>query len=165
MLQRCPCGYFADPPSSSARLREAPGAHRQSPGPPRSSQIVPVAGGTTEGQARLQHPDGGLQVSLGEVQVAEAPWAMIGAVPRPSTVARRSASSPWRRPSVKAPSALKVSASHAWDDRASTGRPRLPVRRLHAPPQQLGRPAEVADEILGLAQANGLAPARRDRRA
>src|SRR5712691_9984588 len=36
------------------------------------SQKVPVAGGTTEGQALLQHPDGGLQVSLGEVQVAEA---------------------------------------------------------------------------------------------
>ena len=36
------------------------------------SQHGPVAGGTTEGQARLQHPDGVRQVPLGEVQVAEA---------------------------------------------------------------------------------------------
>ena len=43
------------------------------------------------------------------------PWAMIGAAPRPASVARRSASSPWRRPSAKAPSALKVCASHARD--------------------------------------------------
>src|SRR5713226_127855 len=28
------------------------------------SQLGPVAGGTTEGQALLQHPDGGLQVPL-----------------------------------------------------------------------------------------------------
>ena len=40
---------------------------------------------------------------------------MIGVCPRPASVARRSASSPWRRPSAKAPSALKVRASHAWD--------------------------------------------------
>ena len=40
---------------------------------------------------------------------------MIGVSPRPSSVARRSASSPWRRPSAKAPSALKVRASHARD--------------------------------------------------
>ena len=30
-------------------------------------QIVPVVGGTTEGQALLQHPDGVLQVSFSEV--------------------------------------------------------------------------------------------------
>ena len=46
-------------------------------------QPGPGAGGTAEGQALLQHPDGGLQVPLGEVQEAEAavdndwcgPWA------------------------------------------------------------------------------------------
>ena len=36
-----------------------------------ASQVEPVAGGTTEGQALLQHLDGGLQVPLGEVQLAE----------------------------------------------------------------------------------------------
>src|SRR5215831_4266242 len=36
------------------------------------SQYVPVARGTTEGQALLQPPDGMFQVSFGEVQVAEA---------------------------------------------------------------------------------------------
>src|SRR5205823_4465886 len=36
------------------------------------SQPVPVAGSTTEGQALLQHPDGVLQVSFGDVQIAEA---------------------------------------------------------------------------------------------
>ena len=34
------------------------------------------------------------------------------------------------------------------DPHVCTGRARLPVRRLHAPPQQLGRPAEVADGIV-----------------
>ena len=35
------------------------------------SQLAPVARGTTEGQALVEHPDGLLQVPLGEVQVAE----------------------------------------------------------------------------------------------
>src|SRR6516164_60245 len=35
------------------------------------SQQVPVAGGTTEGQALLQHPDGVLQIPFVEVQEAE----------------------------------------------------------------------------------------------
>src|SRR5206468_11483145 len=36
------------------------------------SQYVPVAGGTTKGQALVEHPDGVFQVPLGEVQLAEA---------------------------------------------------------------------------------------------
>ena len=36
------------------------------------------------------------------------------------------------------------------DPQVCTGPTRLPVRRLHAPPQQLGRPAEVADGIVCL---------------
>ena len=52
------------------------------------------------------------------------------------------------------------------DPHVCPGRARLPVRRLHAPPQQLGRPAEVADGIVGLPQViGGFAPARRCRRA
>jgi hypothetical protein len=43
------------------------------------------------------------------------PWTTIGVSPRPASVARRSASSPWCRPSAKAPSALKVRASLARD--------------------------------------------------
>ena len=59
-------------------------------------------------------------------------WAMIGVAPRPASVARRSASSPWRRPSAKAPSALKVRASQARDcDQRSLHRalPDLPVQQ------------------------------------
>ena len=40
---------------------------------------------------------------------------MIGMFLRPASMVRRSASSPWRRPSAKAPSAPKVRASHDWD--------------------------------------------------
>ena len=40
---------------------------------------------------------------------------MTGVFPRPASVARRSASSPWRRPSANAPSALKSVASRARD--------------------------------------------------
>src|SRR5262245_47163421 len=47
---------------------------------------VPVVGGTTEGQAMLQHPDGLLQVPLGEVQAAEG--AMGNARYEPSGVQR-----------------------------------------------------------------------------
>ena len=51
------------------------------------------------------------------------------------------------RPSAKAPRSLKVRASLARDQIRGvyTGRVILPVRRLHVPPQQLGRPAEGAD--------------------
>src|SRR5918992_5577181 len=35
-------------------------------------QLVAVPGGAAEGETRLQHPDGVLQVPLGEVQLAEA---------------------------------------------------------------------------------------------
>ncbi len=46
------------------RIRRAQAGHdRRAP--------VPGAGGTTEGQALLQRPDGGLQVPPGEVQEAE----------------------------------------------------------------------------------------------
>ena len=41
------------------------------------------------------------------------------------------------------------------DPHVCTGRARLPVRRLHAPPQQRGRPAEVADGRVCLPQAIG----------
>jgi hypothetical protein len=49
------------------------------------------------------------------------PWTMVGVSPRPASVARRSASSPWRRPSAKAPSALKVRASRARRGRVPPG--------------------------------------------
>ena len=41
------------------------------------------------------------------------------------------------------------------DPQVCPGRARLPVRRLHVPPQQLGRPAEVADGIVCLPQVMG----------
>ena len=69
-LQRARADTFADRLlQQRAPLREAPlerigiaQARRD------RSQPVPVAGGTTEGQALLEHPDGVLQVPLGEVQ-------------------------------------------------------------------------------------------------
>ena len=84
-------------------------------------------------------------------------WTTIGVAPRPSSVARRSASSPWRRPSAKAPSTLKVMRQPrlGLDPQVCTGHARRPVRRLHVPPQQLGRPAEVADDIVCLPQVIG----------
>ena len=57
-----------------APLREAPLERRgiaQARRDP-SQQVGPVARGTAEGQALVQHPDGVLQVPFGEVQVAEA---------------------------------------------------------------------------------------------
>jgi hypothetical protein len=99
-----------------APLREAPLERRGVAQAPRDRwQHIPVAGGTTEGQARLQHPDGLLQLPLGEVQVAEA--AVDNARCDPSALQRgeASASSPWRLPSTNAPSAPKVRASHARD--------------------------------------------------
>src|SRR5439155_9258595 len=54
-------------------LCEAPLEHRGRAQARRDpSHIGPVAGSTTEGQALVEHPDGVLQVSLGEVQLAEA---------------------------------------------------------------------------------------------
>ena len=41
------------------------------------------------------------------------------------------------------------------DPLVCTGRASLPIRSLHAPPQQLGRPAEVADVIVYLPQGIG----------
>ena len=69
-LQRARADTFADRLlQQRAPLREAPLERRGIAQARRDrSQPVPVAGGTTEGQALLQHPDGVLQVPLGEVQ-------------------------------------------------------------------------------------------------
>ncbi len=121
------------------------------------SQPVPIAGGTTEGQALLQHPDGVLQVPLGEVQVAEAAVGKDRCAP--SACQRGEA----ERLLPMAP-ALGEGPEHAQgprqprlglDPQLCPGRARLPVRRLHAPPQQLGCPAEVADGRVCLSQAMG----------
>ena len=72
--QRARADIFADRLlQQRAPLREAP-LERRGIAQARHdlSQPGPVAGGTTEGQALLQHPDGVLQVPLGEVQEAEA---------------------------------------------------------------------------------------------
>jgi hypothetical protein len=79
------------------------------------SQRVPFARGTTEGQALLPHPDGVLQVSLGEVQVAEVVVGNDRCVPSACQRGEVERLLPWRRPSAKAPSVLKVCASHARD--------------------------------------------------
>src|SRR2546429_4214296 len=69
------CGYFrCSPPQQGASLREAPLERigRAHACHDLSRKATPVTGGTTEGQALLQHPDGVFQVSLGEVQGTEA---------------------------------------------------------------------------------------------
>ena len=56
-----------------APLREAPVQPRGIAQASREhAQPVTVPRGTTEGQALIEHPDGGLQVPLGEAQDAEA---------------------------------------------------------------------------------------------
>ena len=69
MSQRAHADTFADRLfQQRAPLREAPLEHRGGAQAPRGySQPDSVAGGTTEGQAVLQHPDGVLQVPLAEV--------------------------------------------------------------------------------------------------
>ena len=122
-------------------------------------QPVSVAGGTTEGQALLQHPDGVLQVPLGEVQAAEAgvgnDWCIPSACQRGEAerllpVAPTLGEGPKRAQGPRQP-------RPGLDPQDCTGRASLPVRRLHAAPQQLGRPAEVADGIVYLPQVIGTA--------
>jgi hypothetical protein len=100
ILQRTRVDTFADRLlQQRAPLREVP-LERRGIAQARHdrSQYGPVAGGTTEGQALVEHPDSLLQIPLGEVQLAEAAVDLER----------------WG-PSAKAPSALKVHASHAWD--------------------------------------------------
>ena len=158
-IQRARTDTFADRLlQQRAPLRQAPLERRGIAQARRDrSQIGPVAGGTTEGQAPLQHPDGVLQVPLGEVQVAEAgvgndrclPSAFQrGEAERLLPVAPALGEGPERPQGPRQPRL-------GLDPHVCTGRARLPVRRLHVPPQQLGRPAEVADGLVCLPQAMG----------
>ena len=158
-MQRARADSFADRLlQQRAPLREAPLERRGRAQARRDrSQPVPVAGGTTEGQALLQHPDGVLQVPLGEVQVAEAAVGNDRCVPsacqrgeaeRLLPVAPALGEGPERAQGPRQPRL-------GLDPQVCTGRARLPVRRLHVLPQQLGRPAEVADGMVYLPQAIG----------
>ena len=82
---------------------------------------------------------------------------MIGVVPRPSSVARRSASSPLAPALGEGPEVThdQRQPRPGHDPHVCPGRAQLPVRRLHVPPQQLGRPAEVAEGIVGQPQVIG----------
>src|SRR5262245_43704643 len=159
IVQRAHADTFADPLlQQRAPLREAPlhcrgiaQAHRD------RSQPVSAARGTTEGQALVEQLYGLLQVPLSEVQVTEAgvdndrydPLAFQrGETERLLSVAP----------------ALVEGSELAQDSRQPRLRPapqespervRRPVRRRHAPPQQLNRQAEVADGIVCLPQVIG----------
>src|SRR5262245_60293254 len=120
-------------------------------------QQVPVAGGTTESQALVEHPDGLLYVPLGEVQEAEpgvdTDWCLPsafqhGEAERLLPVAPALGEGPERAQDLCQPRLGP-------DPHVCTGRARLPVRSLHALPQQLGRPAEVADGIVCPPQMKG----------
>ena len=171
-MQRARAETFADRLlQQRAPLREAPLERRgRAQARHDRSQPVPVAGGTTEGQALLEHPDGVLQVPLGEVQEAEAavgndrcgPSAFQrGEAERLLPVAPALGEGPERHQGPRQPRL-------GLDPHVCTVRARLPVRRLHVPPQQLGRPTEVADGMVCLPQVMGClhlqgAVAERDR--
>src|SRR5262245_26494594 len=144
---------FADPLlQQRAPLRRASLERRGiAQGPHGPSPPVPVAGGPTEGQALLQHPDGGLQLSLDEIELAEAAVGNERSVP--AAVQR---GEPERLLAV-AP-ALGEGPKCAQDRRQARpglalqncpGGARRPVRRRHVPPLQHGRPAEVAAALVG----------------
>jgi hypothetical protein len=151
------------PSSSSARpsLREAP-LERIGIAQARHdlSQPVPVAGGTTEGQALVEHPNGVLQVPFGEGQVAGAavgndrcgPSACQGGeAERLLPVAPALGECPERAQGPRQP-------RQGPDPHVCTGPARLPVRSLHVPPLKLGRPAEVTDGIVYHPQVKGGLP-------
>ena len=71
--QARPCGDRpgAPPPGARGPRRGVPCGRTPNPGPQRWPLTRPFAGGATEGQALLEHPDGRFQVPLGEVQAAE----------------------------------------------------------------------------------------------
>ena len=121
-----------------ASLREAPleGIRRAQAGHDRR-EPVPGAGGTTEGQALLRRPDGGLQVPPGEVQETQTARGQRSVIARGRRGWRGGAppprgASPRRKPRARSGSA---STTPGLDPHARPGRARLPVRRRHAPPQ------------------------------
>ena len=80
------------------------------------SQLVPVAGGTTEGQALLQHPDGVLQVPFGEVQAAEAGVGNDRCLPSAFQRGEAERLLPVAPALDEGPErSSRSSASHAWD--------------------------------------------------
>ena len=112
------------------------------------SQIVPIAGGTTEGQALIEQPDGMFQVPLGEEEEAEV------AVGEDQCVSSAFQHGEAERLLPVAPTLGEGSerAQYPRQPRPrrdqpvpALGVPGLPVRRLDVAPQQRGRPAEVAD--------------------
>src|SRR5882724_13373394 len=105
----------------------------------------------------LQHPDGGRQVPLGEVQVAEAVVDKDRSVPsayqrdeaeRLLSVAPALGESPELAQGPRQP-------PPGSDPKACPEPVRLPVRRLDVPPLQLGRPAKVAKDMACRPQVMG----------
>src|SRR5262245_39891363 len=158
-LARTRTDIFADPLlHKRASLREAP-LECQGIAQARHdrAQGVPVARGTTECQALLEHPDSRFQVPLGEVDIAEAEVDSNRCV----------ASACQRGEAVRLfPMAPGLSESPdiaqgpcqprpGLDLRVCAGRARLPVYSFHPRSQQLGHPAEVTEGIVDPPQAKG----------
>jgi hypothetical protein len=111
----------------------------------------PGAGGTTEGQALLQHPDGGLQVPLGEVQEAEATVGHDRCGPSTFQHGEAERLLPVAPTLDEGPE--RAQGQHQTrsgpDLQLCPGCARLLIGRLHVLPRQLGRSAEVADGPVG----------------
>src|SRR5262245_44424016 len=120
-------------------------------------QPVSVAGGPTKGQALGEHPDGMLQVPLGEVQIAEAAVGNDRRVP--SAVRHEEAERllPVAPTLGEGPDVAQDACEPCpgLDLQNGTGRASLPVHRLYGAPHQLGRPAEVAPVFVYSPQVMG----------
>jgi hypothetical protein len=96
-----------------------------------------VAGGTTEGQALVEHPDGLRQVSLAEVHVAEAAVGMDRHGPAAFPCGEAERLLPVTPPLGEGPERTQGLRQKrlGLDPHSCTGLARLPIRRLHVPPQ------------------------------
>ena len=122
------------------------------------SQPVPVAGGTTEDQALLQHTDRPAPGPLGRGTARRHSRGQPSALP---PAFRRGeaeqppprGAGPRRRPRARSRSV--PARPGPGSATLSLGVLKRPVRHFHIAPQQLGRPTEVADSIVYLPQTMG----------
>jgi hypothetical protein len=121
------------------------------------AQLGPVARGTTAVQALFQHPNGVLQIPFGKIQEAEVSVDHDRCVPpavQCSKAERLLSIAPTLGEGSKRAQGLRQ-LRPGLDPQGCAERARRLVRSLHVPPQQLSRPAEVADSPVDLPQVVG----------